>query len=686
MTDRQAHIPRLTIWWLLGALVLVVAPHLLRLPIWISVLIVTCVTWRTLIYNGFAAYPNKYLKIVIVFLALPLTVVEYRGTGAGLDAAVCLLILGTVFKLLEMRERRDMLIVVSLCYILTMVGFIYSQTILSAIYALLTFIVITGALVTLQRDNPRSSLSNNGRLAMRLVAQAIPLALVLFVLVPRIAPLWTMPVPVSSSTTGVTDEMSPGNISSLSRSAQLAFRVSFDSNAPTQDQLYWRGLVLDSFDGRTWRRAASSLQSYAMIERFQRQPQSEREGTAVGYDIVLEPTQQSWVYALQLADFDAANIAQDRYYTLHTDKPVTQRFGYQMRSYLDHATDLELAGILRARALQLPQDDGNPDSQRLAARLYAQASSDLDYANRVMTYFAEQPFFYTLTPPTLGEASIDDFLFNTREGFCEHYASSFVYLMRAAGVPARVVVGYQGGEINPFEGYTMVYQYNAHAWAEIWLDGQGWVRMDPTAAVAPERISLGAQAVLGDQPGFLEDSRFSMLRFRNTQWLNTLRLRLDAMDYAWNRWVVSYDEDLQLQLLEALFGDKAKQALYIALGGTFAVFFLIAALFLLGGRKRDRRDRATRLYLRLLADLAEHGIVRGRGEGPVDFAARVTRLRPDIAADMTRITTLFVRMSYAADIQLESFGQLQESVLALRLRLGSPWRRLVLRSMPASRG
>lgn len=686
MTDRQAHIPRLTIWWLLGALVLVVAPHLLRLPIWISVLIVTCVTWRTLIFNGFAAYPNKYLKIVIVFLALPLTVVEYRGTGAGLDAAVCLLILGTVFKLLEMRERRDMLIVVSLCYILTMVGFIYSQTILSAIYALLTFIVITGALVTLQRDNPRSSLSNNGSLALRLVAQAVPLAIVLFVLVPRIAPLWTMPVPVSSSTTGVTDEMSPGNISSLSRSAQLAFRVSFDSNAPTQDQLYWRGLVLDSFDGRTWRRAASSLQSYAMIERFQRQPQSEPEGTAVGYDIVLEPTQQSWVYALQLADFDAANIAQDRYYTLHTDKPVTQRFGYQMRSYLDHATDLELTGILRARALQLPQDDGNPDSQRLAARLHAQASSDLDYANRVMTYFAEQPFFYTLTPPTLGEASIDDFLFNTREGFCEHYASSFVYLMRAAGVPARVVVGYQGGEINPFEGYTMVYQYNAHAWAEIWLDGKGWVRMDPTAAVAPERISLGAQAVLGDQPGFLEDSRFSMLRFRNTQWLNTLRLRLDAMDYAWNRWVVSYDEDLQLQLLEALFGDKAKQALYIALGGTFAVFFLIAALFLLGGRKRDRRDRATRLYLRLLADLAEHGIVRGRGEGPVDFAARVTRMRPDIAADMTRITTLFVRMSYAADIQLESFGQLQESVLALRLRLGSPWRRLVLRSMPASRG
>lgn len=686
LIDRQAQIPRLTIWWLLGALTLVVAPHILRLPIWISALIVACVVWRILIFNGRMGFPNKFLKILIVFLALPLTVVEYRGTGAGLDAAVSLLILGTIFKLLEMRERREMLIVVSLCYVLTMVGFIYSQTIIAALHALVTFVVITGALVTLQRDNSRSSLNNNGKLALLLVAQAIPLAIVLFVLVPRVAPLWTMPVPVSSNKTGVTDEMSPGNISRLSRSAELAFRVSFENDAPSQDQLYWRGLVLDFFDGRTWRRAGSSFQTYEMIERFQNQLQGVGQGQAVGYDVILEPTQQSWIYALQLADFDTADILQDRYYTLHTDKPVTQRFRYQMRSFLNNTTDTTLASVMRARALQLPEEEGNPSSHQLAERLRAESTSDLDYANSVMRYFREQPFFYTLTPPQLSEASIDDFLFNSRQGFCEHYASSFVYLMRAAGVPARVVVGYQGGEINPFEGYTMVYQYNAHAWAEIWLEGQGWVRMDPTAAVAPERISLGVQAVLGDQPGFLEDSRFSMMRFRNTEWLNTLRLRLDAMDYAWNRWVVSYDEDLQLQLLEAIFGDKAKQALLLALGVSFSLFFAIAAFFLLGGRKRDRRDQATRVYLRLVADLAEIGLKRRLGEGPLDFAARVGQLRPDIAVDMTRITELYVRMSYAADMQEESFGQLREFALALRLRLSSPWRRLVLRSIPALRG
>jgi transglutaminase-like putative cysteine protease/cbb3-type cytochrome oxidase subunit 3 len=509
---------------------------------------------------------------------------------------------------------------------------------------------------------------------------------VLFVLVPRVAPLWTMPVPVSSSKTGVTDEMSPGNISSLSRSAELAFRVSFENNAPLQDELYWRGLVLDFFDGRTWRRAGSAFQSYEMIERFQRRLEGERQGEGVDYDVILEPTQQSWIYALQLADFDASDILQDRYYTLHTDKPVTQRFRYQMSSFLNNETDLNLAAVLRARALQLPEQDGNPRSYQLAESLRAQSASDLDYADRVMAHFREQPFYYTLTPPQLGEASIDDFLFNTREGFCEHYASSFVYLMRAAGVPARVVVGYQGGEINPFEGYTMVYQYNAHAWAEIWLEGQGWVRMDPTAAVAPERISEGAQAVMGDQPGFLDDVGFSMMRFRNTEWLNTLRLRLDAMDYAWNRWVVSYDEDLQLQLLEALFGDRAKQALFLALGASFSLFFIIAAFFLLGGRRRDARDQATRLYLRLAADLADNGIKRQRGEGPLDFATRVAQSRPDIAVDMSEITALYVRMSYAADGQEESFGQLRERVLALRLRLSSPWRRFVLRSIPALRG
>ncbi len=683
----QTQIPRLTLWWLLTALFLVISPHLLRLPIWISLLIVACVVWRILIFAGRAAFPNKPLKMLIVFLSIPLTIAQYRSLGAGLDAAVCLLIMGTVFKLLEMRQRRDMLIVVALSYVLTMVGFIYSQTILASLHALITFTVITGALVSLQRENSYSSFTSNGRLAIRLVAQSIPLTIVLFLLVPRVAPLWTMPVPVSSNKTGVTDEMSPGNISNLSKSAELAFRVSFEDATPIHEELYWRGLVLDYFDGRAWRRSASAFQSYSMMERFQRTSQGVRNGTPVSYDIILEPTQQTWIYALPLAQLDVSDVIQDRNYTLHKEKPVTQRLRYQVQSYLNYDIDLELASALKARALQLPEEELNPRSKALAASLRQEAPGDRDYALRVLRLFREEPFFYTLTPPALGEASIDEFLFSSRQGFCEHYASSFVYLMRAAGIPARVVVGYQGGEINPFEGYTMVYQYNAHAWAEVWLEGEGWVRFDPTGAVAPERISEGAQSVLGNQPGFLEDSRFSMMRFRNTQWLNSLRLRLDAMDYAWNRWVVSYDEDVQLQFLETLFGEKARERLFLALGVAISTFFIIAAFFLLRGRKQKQFDEATKYYLRLMQDLAAQGVGRKRGEGPIDFSARVAKQKPELAAAMAEITAIYVQLNYGAipeegqkDAML--FARLRQSIRILRLALNTPIKRVFLRVWP----
>lgn len=681
-------IPRLTLWYLLAAVGLVVSPHLWRLPVSISLLILACIAWRVLIYTGRAGFPSQLSKLFIVSLGLALTLMHYRGQGAGLDIAVCLLIVGAVFKLLEMREHRDMIIVICLCYVLVMAGFIYSQTILAALLALTSFVVITGALLSLQRGKELTSFGDNSRLALRMVAQSIPLGIALFILVPRVAPLWSMPIPVSSNKTGVSDEMSPGDISNLSRSAELAFRVSFADGTPSHEQLYWRGLVLDYFDGRTWRRAASSVQSPDMIRRYRDFSRGEYLGEALDYDVILEPTQQRWIYALQLAQFTASDIVQDAYYTLHKDKPLAQRYRYQMRSYLDNRTDRELPNVLLARATQLPEQDSNTQALALARRLRAAATDELAYANSVLRYFREQAFYYTLTPPPLGQSPIDEFLFTSLQGFCEHYAGSFVYLMRAAGIPARVVVGYQGGEQNPFESYTMVYQYNAHAWAEVWLQGRGWVRFDPTAAVAPERISLGAQAVLADQPGFMADGRFSMMRFRNHQWLNSLRLRLDAMDYAWNRWVISYDEDLQLQFLEGLFGEGARENLYIALGGAISLFFALAALVLLRGGGRSGHDLATRHYLRLTADLAQLGLRRQAGEGPVDYGSRVATLRPDLAEDMQSITRLYIALSYALEGESDGEGKEQRiavllrQIKGLRLRLLAPLQRAVLRLTP----
>lgn len=241
--------------------------------------------------------------------------------------------------------------------------------------------------------------------------------------------------------------------------------------------------------------------------------------------------------------------------------------------------------------------------------------------------------------------------------------------------------------MNPFEGYTMVYQYNAHAWAEVWLPGQGWVRVDPTAAVAPERISLGAQAVLANEPGFLEDSRFSMMRFRDTQWLNALRLRLDAVDYAWNRWVISYDETRQVDLLDSLLGQQLRERIFLVLGAVLALFFLIAAFFLLRGAPAQMRDPATRLYLRLAADLAGSGmIMRHRGEGPRDFCERLARQQPELADDMGRVTGLYVQCCYGREGNEAGREQLLQELMAriraLRLRVASPTRRLWLRLLP----
>lgn len=639
-------IPRLSLLWILASLVVIVLPQIFRLPWWVTGLAILCVVWRLAIFSGRAAYPAKSVRASLVLIAIVLTAWEYAGVGIGLDAAISVLVLSAFFKALEMRDKRDIAIVICLSYVLIMADFIYSQTILTSAHALVAMMISTGALISVSRDNAHNTLSHNARLSVRIVLQAIPVTIVLFILVPRIAPLWTMPQPSPSSTTGVSDEMSPGDISSLGRSTELAFRVSFDGDAPSHEKLYWRGLVLDDFDGRSWTRRRNS---FAFARRMANEPvdiQVATEGPAISYDVILEPTQQNWLYAMSLADFDSADIYRDNNFSLYLRNPITQRYRYQMRSFLQYQAEIELSDYWRRVNLALPEQDANVLSQDFSQELRANADNDRDFINSVLNNFREQEFYYTLSPGLLGQASIDEFLFSSKEGFCEHYASSFVYLMRAAGIPSRVVVGYQGGEYNPYEDYTMVYQYNAHAWAEVWLEGEGWIRVDPTAAVAPERINLGVEAFFANQPELLEDSGFSMLRFRDNAWINSLRLRLDALDYAWNRWVVSYDEDLQLSFLEGLFGESVqKKLVWILVGSTSLVFGLLAFIVLRGGVK-DRHDKATRLYLSISDNLRQHGLARERGEGPRDYAQRVALARPDLAVSMRELTELYMQLNY----------------------------------------
>jgi hypothetical protein len=264
-----------------------------------------------------------------------------------------------------------------------------------------------------------------------------------------------------------------------------------------------------------------------------------------------------------------------------------------------------------------------------------------------LAFFQQNPFFYTLNPALLNQNRVDDFLFNTQEGFCEHYASAFTFLMRAAGIPARVVVGYHGAEYNLFEDFMMVYQYNAHAWSEVWLDGEGWVRVDPTCAVSPERIEQGVEAALADDPAFMEESLLAAVGLGGFSWINTLRLRLEALEYEWNTRVVNYNEEQQFELFDELFGEIDDEK-------------LISLLVLLSGRvvigighavtRRDgmqSRDSITQLCLKLSDELDRIGLSRLPGEGPLAYRGRVVSQRPELDSAINELTKLYVHLNYA---------------------------------------
>jgi protein-glutamine gamma-glutamyltransferase len=643
-------IPRPALIWTLAAVTLVLLPQSIRMPIWISVVALLCVSWRALIHNGKLDYPSRRVRVVVVLFTLIVSLSQIRNIGIGLDSAASLLALGFVFKLIEMRKKRDIYVVISLCFVMSMVAFLYSQSVLTTLYVVLVITVTMAAMIALNRSSSAANHSGTAKLAMKISVQALPLAIVLFIVFPRIAPLWAVPMQTGVNSTGVTDEMSPGDISQLARSAELAFRVQFeDAVELAHEQLYWRGLVLDQFDGVTWRRTRNSS-SYSRAaslanSRISYEDRVRTLGESVNYNVILEPTQQPWLFGLHLAEDINDEFFSGRNFELFNDGRITQRLSYDLRSHLQSQTDFLLLSSSRNRNLELP-DDVNARSLEFARELRASVSTDREYVNSVLAHFRMNQYFYTLNAPLLGANRIDEFLFDTMAGFCEHYASSFTYLMRAAGIPARVVVGYQGAEMNPYENYLMVYQYNAHAWSEVWFEGEGWVRFDPTGAVSPTRIELGVQEALRDDPAFMEDDLFSAAIFGGVGWLNTMRLRLDAIEYEWNQLVVNYDEEVQLELFEGLLGEVTKQKVIILVATLALILIVTIGFTVINIERRIQRTPINRFYLRACKELAKVNLVRRRGEGPIAFRDRVCAERPEFAEVVTELTGLYVELTY----------------------------------------
>ncbi len=641
-------IPRTGLLWLLIAVVVVVAMHAEHLPVWISAAAGIAVIWQVQVYRGVWRYPGKRAKFLLLLLCAAGLLVEYRSL-LGLEPMVALLLSGFVLKLLEMHHRRDALIVLYLAYFAGIAQALFYQTIGTALLILISLTVTTSALVGLNQSQEEQRWFKPLRIGGLALLQAVPLMIVLFMVMPRLGSLWAVPMQKHGGVTGMSDRISPGDLARLGQSSALAFRVGFAGDIPPQRQLYWRALVLSKFDGRTW--TQSGPWGYdSWDSQWYGEPSAlwdrniQRQGSPLAYNVILEPTHASWLFALGSALPDSTNVALTSNNVLVHRTPVTTKMGYRARSWLQYRNEADgLAPRRRSQELALPAGF-NPETLALAAQWRQEAASAEEVVQRLLSWY-NRSFTYTLRPPVLGEHTVDEFLFQTKRGFCEHFANSFVFFMRAAGVPARVVAGYQGGERHPTENYLTVRQYDAHAWAEVWLPGRGWVEIDPTAAVAPQRIEQSFSELFSAEEDFLEDQLFALARYRHIGWINGLRLRLDALDYAWATRVLGY-QNIQNDVLTDILGEinPLRVGLFLLIGAALALAPL--GLVYLWSSRRRRRDELDELFLLFCRKLARQGLPRQAGEGPRTYTARIARERPDWAQAVTRVGRYFEVQRY----------------------------------------
>jgi protein-glutamine gamma-glutamyltransferase len=636
---------------LVFSLALVIAPHAQHLPVWIPAFGATVLLARFYLGYRRKPLPNRWLLLAAALAAVAGVALSYR-TLYGRDVGVALLTVMAALKLMEMSKARDATVVVLLAYFLVITNFFYSQSIPTALYMLVIVWLITATMISLQHQAAPPKPAAALRHAASLIAQSVPITLALFLLFPRVeGPLWGLPQVNYGAKSGLSDVMSPGDVSALSLSDEVAFRALFETRPEKPSQFYWRGPVLWDFDGRAWR--AGQVYTAASIEY-------EALGPPLNYSVTLEPHDRYWMFAIDLPTRAAPNSHFSVDYQMLARRPVRARVRYDMQSVPTYRVGVNEHRMQLRRALRLP-DGAAPRAQALAASWRAELSSDRDIMLRALTMFREQPFIYTLAPPELGDNPVDQFLFETRSGFCEHYASAFTYLMRAAGVPARVVTGYLGGEVNPVDGYLVVRQSEAHAWTEVWLPGEGWVRVDPTAAVSPLRIERGLAAAV-------PETDQASLRARNrSEWLRQARFAWDAVANSWNQWVLGYNAERQVRFLSQIgLAQATWQNMVIALIATSGIILLVLALLLLVRLTSLRMDPVQRAYARFCQAMARRGAPRKLSEGPRDFAARVSLQFPQLRETVQRIAALYVVLRYGGEKNPRVLEEFRQAVNSLR--------------------
>lgn len=624
--------------FVLAAVLAAVLAHVSHLPITLSVLIlaIAAASWVRF-RQGDAAFPNG-VKLAFVAAFLLILLVQYH-TVLGREPGSALACAMLALKLLETRARRDGFAAISFASFALMSALLFNTSLLFTLATFAGLVLLLAALRELQpQPSAPASASPPGsirtywpplRASLASLAIAAPLALCGFLFIPRLdSPLWRTPGDAGGRT-GISDTMSPGSVQNLLLDDSAAFRVDFEGSVPPRNRLYWRGPVLTDFDGTTWTRRDSGIAhggTHGLTS----------PGDLTGYNVTLEASDKSWLFALDLPVETPPETVRGRDMSLMRLRPVTDLFRYHARSALSYRLDADLSPGQRQAALALPETF-NPRSIAQGRKWRSDLDNDDAIVNAALELF-HNAFFYTLSPPPLGRDSVDEFLFDSKRGFCEHYASAFVVLMRAAGIPARVVTGYQGGYFNRVGNYLVVRQSDAHAWAEIWRAGRGWTRVDPTAAVSPQRVEFGAQAVSFGERAWYQGA-----------WLLTLRNQFDLVNRGWNNLVVQFNAQRQQNLLRPFGIDRLDEPTLVwFLIGTSGLLLAISLLWAMRAAHR-RAAPLDAAYDALCRKLARIDAPRGGSEGPLDYAARLRAQRTlsaRCANDVQRLFAEYVGLRY----------------------------------------
>jgi transglutaminase-like putative cysteine protease len=616
---------------LILALAVAMAPLVFQLPGW-------AVGWCAVAWGyrlvredrGGSALPRgARLSVFIAGMAAVLGSAGLRFDGGDFMALLAVM---AGIKPLEIRSRRDSMVTVFLAYFLVITSLFVFENLSMTLYLFVSVWVTTAVLI--QVNDPGGAIGRQLRLAARLVLVAVPLTALLFLFFPRLSGgFWGSPW-AGQGRSGFSSSMRIGDVSRLVLVDEPAFAVHFDSPVPPANRLYWRGIVFQRFDGAGWYPAhhpAARRQSIggANLSR---------------YTVMLEPHGHRHLFVLDLpvTANPGATIMDD--HSLVARRPVGQRFHYRAESVLDYRQD---AGEAPGSAyLQLPPNR-NSRTAALAGRWARTLADPQAVVAAALTFFRENGFVYTLLPDRLGVDAVDDFLFISRKGFCEHYATAFTVLMRAAGVPTRIVGGYQGGRWNALGGFLTVRHSDAHVWCEVWMADKGWLRVDPTFVVAPDRIDAGIESALAgaDLPGFLGRNRGDRL----ARWRAAVRQTWEAVNTRWNIWFMGFSAEDQLALFRQLGLSMGRQ------GGWLPFMILpvlwIGAAILLGRMrsKKHRRqpaDEPLKIYGRFLEKLARIGLPKAPHQGPVDYARSVMEQHPALERDVRAITRCYTGLRY----------------------------------------